>query len=156
MNPKYKKSPKIQTLKFKSTGGIGPSLRNPIAYDSYYTGIAKLINSDQSQLSIRPQVSRNLEILAFNLNNPALSEADIRRAIYLSIDRKALLKELYKTSGKVSYDLDYDSKIYIDNDIEKRIGKKLIANSNYIKYKKPNSTIFLRLHHEDTIFRKKS
>ena len=90
MNPKYKKSPKIQTLKFKSTGGIGPSLRNPIAYDSYYTGIAKLINSDQSQLSIRPQVSRNLEILAFNLNNPALSEADIRRAIYLSIDRKAL------------------------------------------------------------------
>ena len=146
-NNYYTKKAKVETIKFsefnsKSEKIIGPTfIRNDLA------SIYKIINRDNSKLNIRPQLSYNLEFLAFNVNNPILSEKKIRQAIYLALDRKMLSDKVYKGYARPALDLHINSKLRIAKSYVERIevAKKLIKESDYYKYGNNSKKIVLDL-----------
>ena len=143
---------KINFTRFDPT-----SLKNPSYIDKSFSEISNLIMNPTKEVSIRPQSSFNLEFLGFNLKNPYLAETNIRRAIFLAIDRKLILRELYGKSGRVSLDLLTRSNFQISKNMEDRItlAHKLLEESNYFRYRKNKKRIELNLDYEASSLRRK-
>ena len=80
----YNTPPKIKKLHYKYTNFENSSAKSPISFARSYSDISKLIKSENNKLSLRPQKTFNMDILAFNINNPILSELSIRKAIFIN------------------------------------------------------------------------
>ncbi|CAM3489589.1 Solute-binding protein family 5 domain-containing protein [Bordetella sputigena] len=137
----YEGKPAARTVTFKSVPEVAARIAGLVSgeYD-----IAAEIPPDQWQslsaykdLTLKTIAMENSHVVVFNTNDPLLSDKNLRHALSLAIDRKALIEALWKgrTYAPNGYQLPSFGKLYDKNRVgyqyDPEQAKKLLKQSRY-------------------------